>query len=203
MKKKVTLIVTCVALVAAIVVGGTLAFFTDNDKVENVVTFGNVSISLTEPNYSKDPKYDEASAGITGAMPGDLITKDPTVKNDGSNPAWIRVKVEVKWSESQNPVPNQEDLFELNTDWVDGKDGYYYYTKKLESGGETSILFQGDNDNKNQIKIPEDWTQDTIKNTGSLQINVTAEALQSENNDIPANGSIEDVWTNVTVEPAA
>ncbi len=67
------MIVTAAALVALIVVGSTLAFFTSQGNVDNVVTMGNVKISLTEPNY-KD-------SGIV--VPGQTHREDPTVTNTG------------------------------------------------------------------------------------------------------------------------
>lgn len=53
MKKKLTLVVTCVVLVAAMVIGGTLAYFTDNDKATNTFTVGNVDIKLLESQYHR------------------------------------------------------------------------------------------------------------------------------------------------------
>ena len=48
MKKKLTLVVTCVVLVAAMVIGGTLAYFTDTKSAENTFTVGNVKIELLD-----------------------------------------------------------------------------------------------------------------------------------------------------------
>ena len=47
MKKKI-LSVALVVAVLAIVVGGTLAYFTDDDKVTNTFTFGSVLIDIIE-----------------------------------------------------------------------------------------------------------------------------------------------------------
>ena len=48
MKKKLTAIFLCVALVAVAVIGGTLAYFTDTDKETNTFAVGNVKIDLIE-----------------------------------------------------------------------------------------------------------------------------------------------------------
>ena len=53
MKKKLTLVVTCVVLVAAMVIGGTLAYFTDTKSAENTFTVGNVKIELLESQYHR------------------------------------------------------------------------------------------------------------------------------------------------------
>lgn len=53
MKKKLTLVVTSVLLVAALVIGGTLAYFTDTKTATNTFTVGNVSIDLIESQYHR------------------------------------------------------------------------------------------------------------------------------------------------------
>lgn len=55
MKKKTILVVAiAVMLVAALVVGGTLAYFTDTKAKDNVFTVGNVSIQLIESTYHRE-----------------------------------------------------------------------------------------------------------------------------------------------------
>ena len=48
MKKKLTAIFLCVALVAIAVVGASLAYFTDTDDATNTFAVGNVTIKLIE-----------------------------------------------------------------------------------------------------------------------------------------------------------
>lgn len=48
MKKKLTALALVVVLLAVAVVGGSLAYFTDTKEATNVMTFGNVSIEMTE-----------------------------------------------------------------------------------------------------------------------------------------------------------
>lgn len=55
MKKKTILVAAiAVMLVAALVVGGTLAYFTDTKAKDNVFTVGNVSIQLIESTYHRE-----------------------------------------------------------------------------------------------------------------------------------------------------
>ena len=51
MKKKITAICLCVALVAIAVVGASLAYFTDTKTATNTFTLGNVKIELLESQY--------------------------------------------------------------------------------------------------------------------------------------------------------
>lgn len=89
MKKKLTLVVTCVVLVAAMVIGGTLAYFTDTtEEKKNTFTVGGVDISLTEDSWKEE--------GDHTLMPGKSFAKDPkiTVAN-GSQDAWVFLKVDL------------------------------------------------------------------------------------------------------------
>jgi len=99
MKKKVLAISLAVALIA-IMVGGSLAYFTAGDEVTNTFTIGSVEIDLWENGVE---------AGETMSM-GQLIPvvgTDPTkeadnyqlkavqVKNTGLNPAYVEVFIAV------------------------------------------------------------------------------------------------------------
>ena len=46
MKKKIVALCLVVALAATAIIGGTLAYFTDNDAKTNTFTVGNVKIQL-------------------------------------------------------------------------------------------------------------------------------------------------------------
>ena len=61
MKKKITAIFLCVALVAIAVVGASLAYFTDTDSAKNTFTVGNVKIQLLESSTT--------ASMLVGAMP--------------------------------------------------------------------------------------------------------------------------------------
>ena len=74
MKKKLTLVVTCIVLVAAMVIGGTLAYFTDTDKATNTFTVGNVKIDLIEQQ--------KGEKGLEAFMQGKTLV--PGKSNDGN-----------------------------------------------------------------------------------------------------------------------
>ena len=54
MKKKITAIFLCVALVAIAIVGASLAYFTDTDAATNTFTVGNVKIKLLESSLHRE-----------------------------------------------------------------------------------------------------------------------------------------------------
>ncbi len=94
MKKKLTLVVTCIVLVAAMVIGGTLAYFTDSKTATNTFTMGNVNIKLDETDI-KNPEGDRVTSNEYDVYPGQTVTKDPIVHNTGKNGAYIRATVNV------------------------------------------------------------------------------------------------------------
>ncbi len=83
MKKKLTAICLCVALVAIAVVGASLAYFTDTtEKVTNTFTMGGVDIKLEEQNWNADASHK--------LMPGVTFEKDPTITvEDGSDDSYV------------------------------------------------------------------------------------------------------------------
>lgn len=74
MKKKTILVAAiAVMLVAALVVGGTLAYFTDKDNATNTFTVGNVKIDLIESTYHREGNDNS----------GDKSIPDPTQTASG------------------------------------------------------------------------------------------------------------------------
>ena len=110
MKKKLTAIFLCVALVAIAVVGASLAYFTDSDKADNVFTTGNVKIELIEQERDgqgglKTFEDGKALLPIVGDALGEtdelglptaknFVDKIVTVKNLASD-AYVRVYVAI------------------------------------------------------------------------------------------------------------
>lgn len=113
MKKKTILVAAiAVMLVAALVVGGTLAYFTDTKDAKNTFTVGNVSIDLLEQqrqlgeNGNKTTELEAFVPGqhlypIVGSAQGEkdalgmpiaknYVDKMVTIQNTGSEKAYIR-----------------------------------------------------------------------------------------------------------------
>ena len=85
-KKKIVTVVCSAALMLSLVIGGTLAYLTDNADVTNTFTVGDIDIALEEPGW------DDTTDG-KDILPGDSFIKDPTVMMlDGD--AYVRFKVE-------------------------------------------------------------------------------------------------------------
>lgn len=145
MKKKILILALAVVMVA-IMVSGTLAYFTAQDEVDNVFTIGSVKIEVVE-----DFQEPQTMIPVVNADESDpnYINKDARVKNTGDNAAYVQMYV---------AIPKALDdakafiVVDANTgDWTDRAeagtaefDGVIYnvymyrYKAKLEVGKETS-----------------------------------------------------------------
>ena len=93
-KKSILMAAIAVMLVAVLVVGGTLAYFTDTKSATNTFTMGNVKITLDETDV-KNPEGRTTKGNTYDVYPGQTVTKDPVVHNTGKNAAYIRATVNV------------------------------------------------------------------------------------------------------------
>lgn len=95
-KKSILMAAIAVMLVAVLVVGGTLAYFTDTKSATNTFTVGDVKIKLDESNVN-DPDGDRVTSNeYTGMLPGIQYKKDPVVTNTGNNDAYVRAVVTIE-----------------------------------------------------------------------------------------------------------
>lgn len=93
-KKSILMAAIAVMLVAVLVVGGTLAYFTDTKSATNTFTMGNVKITLDETDVT-NPETRTAKGNTYNVYPGQTVKKDPIVHNTGKNAAYIRATVNV------------------------------------------------------------------------------------------------------------
>lgn len=105
MKKKITAIALVVCLVAVAIVGGSLAYFTDEEKATNTFTVGGVKIDLIEQergeNGLQNFTQDKVLMPIVGSAQGEkdqygqpvaknYVDKMVTIENTGKSDAYIR-----------------------------------------------------------------------------------------------------------------
>ena len=92
MKKKLTAIFLCVALVAIAIVGASLAYFTDTKSATNTFTVGNVKIDLIESRFHRQgndnsgdtsiPDPTGTASGMTYVTDGHKAFTDDEIKAD-------------------------------------------------------------------------------------------------------------------------
>ena len=109
-KKTIVLVATVVMMLAALAIGGTLAYFTDKEVATNEFTLGNVVIDLVEEQRDgngglEEFEDDKVLLPIVGSAQGEKeavggynlptaenwVDKIVTVDNEGTQPAYVRV----------------------------------------------------------------------------------------------------------------
>lgn len=99
-KKKILALSLALALGATLMVGGTLAWFSDTDQATNTFTLGSVEIEQTETNkdgtpFTQDQQLIPVGSNITPVDDANFIHKQVTVKNTGKNPAYVQTSIAV------------------------------------------------------------------------------------------------------------
>lgn len=190
MKNKKKIMILALSMIAVFAAAITFAYFTDqSDEVRNTFTMGNVEILLDEapvvPTVGPSGTTWAANNAVprvlsntyTGIYPGAILPKDPTVKNTGTNPAYVRVKVTVNnFGSDVNP----SDLWlPIGSGWVldavksSGNVFYYNYTDILQSGASSSAVFT-------KVEIPTTFTSANMAAIGNFNILVEAHAIQAQ-----------------------
>ena len=206
-KKKVFVAALAVCLVAIISMG-TLAWFSDSDFVKNdfMITDSTVtnpdevfSVDIYETKVDEDgnvvndangnPETTDAGNTYKNIAPGDVLTKDPTVKNTGTYNQWVRVKVTLTNAENWLALFKKynltlNDLFtNIDSDaWVGVEDytitggamTFTYFLKDQLAPNQTVTLFD-------KVTIPEIFDQTDIYAVKEFALTFVAEAVQVEN----------------------
>lgn len=174
MKRKAILI-AALTLVIALAFMGTLAYFTAQDEADNTITLGNVEIKIHEKDAQGFDWVDQEDV-----MPGTKVDKVVTVENTGSSPVWVRVQLTP--SLDPDDITGWENLITVttvSTGWtLNG--GYYYYDSELAPGATTSAVVSA---------VDFDPTMGNDYQGAVYNLNVAAEAVQSENNGSTAVGA--------------
>lgn len=106
-KRNLLLSVIALLLFILLLVATTIAYFSDTRQITNTMTVGNVEIELTEAAAHLDSDgqlvVDKDAPRVVGGdatvqnygriYPGINIYKDPTIKNVGSEDAWIAARI--------------------------------------------------------------------------------------------------------------
>lgn len=110
MKKKITALCLCVALLAIAVVGASLAYFTDTDNATNTFTVGNVKIDLIEQQKGENAleAFENNKPLVPGTSDKNAVSKIVTVKNTGENDAWVWVDLKIPAYLVSNEYPTNE-----------------------------------------------------------------------------------------------
>jgi predicted ribosomally synthesized peptide with SipW-like signal peptide len=191
-QKRIAMIVSAIALIAVIVVGGTLAFFTSKDAKQNVFTLGKVSGTLTEDKSTDGTRRDDGGRDYSNYTPGSKLSKVPVVNVDSTSlPAYVRVKIEYTGLTDAQIVEVEEGL-DVQSGWHKSTDGYFYYNSIVTPGSSTEPIFT-------KVTIPTSWGNEMSGHSFSMTLK--ADLIQSDNftPTKDANGNIIS-WGDVTIE---
>lgn len=173
------------ALLVCLLSQPALAYYTTIGTATNVVTSGDLELTIREMT---DQGTEFPTDGVY-VIPGDVVSKVVTVENTCSHPFYLRVKL--VYGIDSNELP-YDDCFKLNINsenWL-LHDGWYYYTGILQPGQQTPEVFS-------HVEIVGSKV-DTSYIGKTLSITVKAQAVQSENNPLPVEGD----YTSVSGWPA-
>lgn len=195
-RKKVATLMVSLGLLSVVGVGATLAYFTDNAEQENIITMGHVDIDLTEESNGEEGKEGtpiENGLSFENIMPGDVVSKIPTITVDGnSQSAYVRMNMIISAGDSSI---TQEDISELEntlraeitngTGWYySAEDEYYYYNTALQAGEGIEFF--------DTVTIPATWENNTADQ--GFTITLQAEAIQEENVTVETDGTFITGW---------
>ena len=185
MKKKI-LVLALAAVFVSLLALGSAAYFTVEGRASNIITTGKVDMALHEMQQvpGADGQLVEDAypdQPITGVMPGRTVSKIPyVVGQEGTQPFSTRVKVSVNVTSAEKE-PLDARYITLNYDrenWEQGADGWWYYRGEIKQGDRAALFTQ----------VTFDPAMDNTYQNCSVQIDVSAQAVQAKNNPVPADG---------------
>lgn len=179
-KKKLGTGLVALALVGVVGIGGSLAWFTDTESKTNTFSTGKIDITLKE--YYGNGQ--EAPDGMVykDVMPGDDLVKCVIVENNEQD-AWLRLKVSIPTSELMTlervkgiEFIKNDEVIEFDGEWKveDGACVNYITCPRIVGTNDAYTFFD-------RVKIPGSWSNEMASQT--FTIDVTAQAVQSQNND--------------------
>lgn len=190
--KKKYIVLALAVMIGAATTEGIISYLTDKETVTNVFTTGNVQIQIHEDQWDAlaDANKNNIPDIAEKMLPLESVTKDPSVKNIGSNSAWVflEVKIPVKsvitadvnGNKLNNGVAKATELFGFapKSGWTmmgtkqvtsDTATYVYGYNTKLAPNVQTTTLFdsiQLANVIENQI---DNTTQNIVINAYAVQ----------------------------------
>ena len=145
------------ALLLLCIITGTSTYMIMKNSIKNVFIIGVVKPEIIE-TFDANNK----------------IKKDVYIKNIGNVPIYIRTALIINWKDKDGKIlgkPEENKDYSINlstsTNWLKGRDGYYYYKNSLAEKNDTDILIEECIQNKEY--------EDKI-----LEVTVAVQAIQAD-----------------------
>lgn len=205
MKKKIFIIALAACLAVLSVAGSSIAYFTDEDKITNTFTVGNVDIRITEAEVTvdankaniikADPGERQISTGIDykqirNLYPGQSVYKDPRIENIGSEAAYVGAIITITDIQSLLPDENARKAFisggslenaDNKIKWVVSDEDLKIYVIVAEAldakNGNADADFV---ELFNNVTIAAGWNNAQMALLADMQITVEAYATQTQ-----------------------
>ena len=178
--KNILVMAACMALVAVVSVGGTLAWLqASTGTITNTFSPSNITLSLTETGSTNGNKSYQL-------VPGVDLSKDPKVNASSDVPYYVFVKVtESNWPTFENTDGTKKVSYTIATGWTEltgvtlenGEKVYYKTMAANEALTDESIL------SNNTVTVSNTLTESelaTLKDT-NVSLAFTAYAIQQQN----------------------
>ena len=171
MKKKLLFLIS-VVIILAFAISGTLAYFTDELVVQNVITTGNVELHMAL----------EGGNDAIPVMPGTKVTRPLEITAGlGTAQAYVRVKYDVTILDAEGELmPHTPEeaaqvvlIAEDTENWTE-KDGWWYYNGEIANGQTTRPLYR-------EIAFSGEHMDNDYQGCTVL-VSVTAQGVQKANN---------------------
>lgn len=185
-KSKILATALAAALLVTGTVFGTMAYLTDQDKVTNTMTVGNIDITLDEAKTDADGTKESPEVRVQKntykLVPGHEYTKDPTVHVEAdSEDSYIFVTVDngiadIEAAETDGYAPILKQITDNGWTALTGYEGVYY--KEYTSAATATDLAVFGN-----FKIDGDVDNDTLAKYAGKTIVVNAYAVQRDGFD--------------------
>ena len=220
MKKKLTAIFLCIALVAIAIVGASMAYFTDTKNATNTFTVGNVKIDLIESRYHREgndgsndtsiPDPTATASGMKYVTDGHQAFTDEEIKKDAANYAnYIGTR-------GQNMVPGRSVAkcpYVVNT----GNNDAYIRIRvmvptaanndyvKVEDGGVITNVWCGTAVKSGEFQQGESANYPVINKKGYTENGVVYDVYTFTRNEPLKAGAMTEwnVWNNIGINKTA
>ena len=148
MKKLLISAFVMLALTVAAFTASTIAYFTDGGDDRLIISADGANLSGKIIEYTVLEEGTEVVVGPTNMriVPGGTVKKSVAVENTGSMDMYLRIAVEKVFALSEANVgkPTDPELvrLEINDEYWELRDGFYYYKNILSEGDTTEPLFE-------------------------------------------------------------
>lgn len=181
---------TIIILLCLAIVGWNIYLYIDSTDSPAPST---IDISVSSTTYG-DTSMDISGTTPSKILPGTKISQTVTVSNIGQGSAWIRVKMDTAFQDTQGSLLTREDLSVIlctpGSGWIDGGDDYYYYEVPVQVGETTPNLI-------GELMVSTQMGNGYM--CSSCQLTFIAQAVQAADNPIPNGGTVADVqgWPEI------